>query len=384
MWDFFTGGTAPWFIVILGSMTAAWWEFRKLRYTKKQEFEKARYESKLTKFKETNEKLFTTAKAEVLAAIATLSIFKKDPELEKNTIDVLLSRLYTELDYDIINSILTTLIQDSDRNELLNIADGLQDINRSFLIKEAPMSQRISDLNAAIQKLEKSMSEFETNPGDYRNHVKTKGKENELETEIYLRNKDKLLQRYNDEFSELFAFQKYKTVWHKQVTADAYAMFMRKAHLANGSADLQMRLFQNDFNWVYMAEVSTTKTCIERSAFGYSVLVKVTMQDIIANATSFQKSQFYQCRFYRGTMHDIDFSNAKFNDTVFEEIEFTNCKFKVADLYSVKFINCKGLKQQDFEHALRFTDECIMPDDIVVEHNEQYQKRIAESAAAHQ
>jgi hypothetical protein len=367
MWEnllgFFSGSTTPWIIGIISAAVTGWWALKKIRY-----------EKRLEKFKETNESLFKEKKQEVLAAIATLSIFKRDPEFEKNTIDVLLSRLYTELDYDIINSILTTLIQDSNRSELLYIADGLQDINRNFFIQENPMNQRIIDLNAAIQKIEKTETEYIR---DQQNYKELLGKK-EVEPEVFLRNKNVLLQKYNEEFHEVFALQKYKLVWHKQVTADAYAIFMRKAYLTNRSGDLQMRLFQNDFNWAYVAEVNTTNTCIERSAFGYSLFVKVTMQNIIALDTSFVKSKFFQSRFVGGTMTEVDFSNVVFHDTVFEKIHFERCKFKVADFYSVKFINCKGLTQEDFESALRFSDECVFPENIVIEHNDDYNKRMEE------
>ena len=419
--------SAPWFIGIITAAITGLLAMRRLRFEKRLENEKLReekrfeneklrYEKRLEKFKETNESLFKERKQEVLAAIATLSIFKKDPEFEKNTIDVLLSRLYTELDYDIINSILTTLIQDSDRDELIYIAEGLQDINRNFFVKAYPMNQRISDINAAIKIMKSSVKLYDTDEAAYIAQLN----EQKAEEESFLINREAVVKKYNEDFSELFAYQKYRQVWHKQISADAYATFMRKAYLANKKSELVLHLFQNDFNFVYMAEVKATTSLIERSAFGNAVFVKVDFDHIDSYSNSFSGSQINESSFRNGRMvktnfpnvnlDDAVFSNLSFTDSVFDEstllntvfdnikmknvhftkvkfkhtrfenIEFENCSFKTADFMNTSFINCTGLQQAGFESSLRFDNECVFPDGIIVEHNDDYIKRTAQVA----
>lgn len=383
-----TSSNTPWIVGIITAAITGIFSLRKVRYEKreennklredkKMESEKLRYEKRLEKFKETNESLFKDKKQEVLAAIATLSIFKRDPEFEKNTIDVLLSRLYTELDYDIINSILTTLIQESDREELLYIADGLQDINRNFFVKESPMNQRISDINTAIKSINRSKKLFEDDSVAY----ELQEKEKKVEYELFLSNKDNVIKKYNEDFSELFAYQKYRHIWHKQVSADAYATFMRKAYLANKKAELHLKLFQNDFNYVYMAEVKTTSTSVERSAFGNSTFVKVVLDQIHSYRNSFVGSQLFQTSFKNGTMKNTVFSNVKFEDVIFENIEFENCSFFTADFKTTSFINCTGLKQEQFNSSLRFDELCRFPEGVIIEHNDDYLKRIEQVPA---
>lgn len=360
MWELLTSGTTPWIIAILSATIGSWWALKKLRY-----------EKRLEKFKETNANLFKEKKQEVLAAIATLSIFKRDPEFEKNTIDVLLSRLYTELDYDIINSILTTLIQESNREDLLYIADGLQDINRNFFVKDYPMNQRISDINSSIKKLDESIKQFSANAAAYSDLIQSK----QVEAEIFIRNKELVYKQYDADFGDLFAFQKYKLVWHKQVTADAYVMFMRKAHLAQKGGELAMNLFQNDFNYVYMAQVSTTDTKIVRSAFGYSLFVEVNLENVYLYKNSFSRARVFQTSFKNGRIEDNHFSYVNFENVVFENIEFKDCTFLSADFRKTSFINCTGLSQEQFNDSIRYDQECIFPTGISIIHEDDYRKQ---------
>ena len=336
-------------------------------------FCKHRYEKRLEKFKETNASLFKERKQEVLAAIATLSIFKRDPEFEKNTIDVLLSRLYTELDYDVINSILTTLIQDSNREELLYIARGLQDINRNFFIQEHPLNLRLSDMDNALKKLDESNRHF---GNDTYNALLADKK---VDAEIYVRNKELVQKKYEAEFLDLFSYQKYKLVWHKQVTADAYAAFMRKAFLTKERGNLVMDLFQNDFNYVYMAEVTTTVTKVKRSAFGYGTFAETDFFNITFERNSFVNAVIKESSFKGGSISDTDFSKVNFEGVVFENITFTKTKFNTTDFRRTKFINCSGLQQSDFTDAICYDNECIFPAGIIVENENDYRARIAET-----
>lgn len=366
MWDILlqllSSSSTPWIVGIITAFITGWWALKKLRY-----------EKRLEKFKETNASLFKERKQEVLAAIATLSIFKRDPEFEKNTIDVLLSRLYTELDYDVINSILTTLIQDSNREELLYIARGLQDINRNFFIQEHPLNLRLSDMDNALKKLDESNRHFGNDT------YKTLLADKKVDAEIYVRNKELVQKKYETEFLDLFSYQKYKLVWHKQVTADAYAAFMRKAFLTKERGNLVMDLFQNDFNYVYMAEVTTTVTKVKRSAFGYGTFAEADFFNITFERNSFVNAVIKESSFRGGSISDTDFSKVNFEGVVFENITFARTKFNTTDFRKTKFINCSGLQQEDFNDAICYDNDCTFPAGIVVEHENDYRARIAET-----
>lgn len=366
MWEILlqllSSSTTPWIIGIITALITGWWALKKLRY-----------EKRLEKFKETNASLFKERKQEVLAAIATLSIFKRDPEFEKNTIDVLLSRLYTELDYDVINSILTTLIQDSNREELLYIARGLQDINRNFFTQEYPLNMRINDIDNALKRLDESSRHFGNDT------YSTMLADKKVDTEIFVRNKEMVQKKYETEFLDLFSYQKYKLLWHKQVTADAYAAFMRKAFLAKERGNLVMDLFQNDFNYVYMAEVTTTVTKIKRSAFGSATFAETNFFNVIFERNSFANAVIKESSFRNGSISDTNFSKVNFEGIVFENIVFKNVQFHSADFKRTNFINCSGLQQVDFTDAICYDHECRFPQGITVEHEDDYRLRIIQT-----
>src|ERR1043165_4500281 len=140
--SFFTGANLTWIIGIISSIAAGLSALSKFRY-----------QNKLELFKETNVNIFKKEKEEVLAAISTLSVFKKDPRFERHTTNVLLSRLYTKLDYDITNAICSALIQYSNRRELLDISSEILNINRNFFVQTEPVSQMISDLDRSWDAL---------------------------------------------------------------------------------------------------------------------------------------------------------------------------------------------------------------------------------------
>lgn len=105
--EFLKGVNLVYVIGIISGIASALWAYKKFLY-----------EKQLEKFKDANINLFKTDKQEVLAAIATLGFFNRDRKFKQNTIDILLSRLYTELDYDITNAIASALIQYSNRRDL--------------------------------------------------------------------------------------------------------------------------------------------------------------------------------------------------------------------------------------------------------------------------
>jgi uncharacterized protein YjbI with pentapeptide repeats len=323
----------PWIIAAVSAGIGGWWAFKKIQY-----------EKRLEKFKETNANLFKDKKQEVLAAIATLSIFKRNPEFEKNTIDVLLSRLYTELDYDVINSILSTLIQDSNRKELIYIANGLQDINRNFFIQKYPTDQRVNEVNNALLRLDDTMRLFST--PEYIDLV-TKGK---VDVELFVKNKDKIVSMYEEDFINLVSTHKYKLNWHKRVTADAYGIFLRKAYLANKAKEeeLIVNLFQNDFNYVYMAGFKTTETIISRSALASALFAEVEFYKNNISRTDFFASIFSDSGFYHGTIADSIFEKNKFEGIIFRNIQFEKTKFMGCTFNNAEFINCTGLTQEHF------------------------------------
>ena len=356
--SFFTGANLTWIIGIISSIAAGLSALSKFRY-----------QNKLELFKETNVNIFKQEKEEVLAAISTMSVFKKDARFEKHTTNVLLSRLYTELDYDITNAICGALIQYSNRRELLDISSEVLNINRNFFVQTSPVNQMISDLDRSWSALNAEDSGQETKSDLNKNtDSETKdnlqsGKETDLAKQPKqsatesLGNLEKamskeLLENYKQRSLTWLPKKRYELLWHKQITADTYSRILRRAYYIqpnglnrmrqkfyrviraknkyNRFKELDMDFYQNDFNYVYMADFNTSSCSIVRSAMGSAVIVDVGFLNIgRISGSSFLESAFHNCRFRGGVAE----SDTKFTSCKFYRGSFENIHLKEVDFY---------------------------------------------------
>lgn len=315
-------------------------------------FKKYRYEKRLEQFREINNGLFKQEKQEVLAAISAISIFKQDPDFKKNTTDVLLSRLYTELDYDITNAIANTLIQYSNRQELIEIANQVLDINRNFFVQTQPIKDYISDLNRGFSRLQR----IKSNASSEADNI----------LEIEKSTLERIEKRAQKEFIKLSAKDKYELIWRKQITADTYGRIQRKAFLKDSKQGLNMHLYQNDFNYALLADFKTAHCSIHRSAISSATIVDFEFNNItVISRTPFNGSYFQNCSFRGGQMKSCPFFNCTFDHVIFEDVEFTDIFFADARFSNVRFINCKGLSPAHFSFA-HIDDKNTLPPGITV------------------
>jgi len=345
MQEFFTGVNLIYLITLATTAIGGWYGYSKYRY-----------EQKLGKFKDTNKDLFNKDdKQVVLAAIATLSIFKKDKQFEKNVTDVLLSRLYTELDYDIANAIGNTLLQYSNRTEMIEIASEILEINRNFYVQTNPIQQRGNDIDRMISALNKLQSKTDnasaSDPSDIGNKMKL----------------DMAIISFQEALKSIFPKQQYELLWHKQITADTYAMVIRRAFLEKESKGLDIRLYQNDFNYAYIAQFKTSSCSMKNSALCSSTFVDVEFLHISEiYHCHLQGSAFYDSKFDGGRIIKSEFDSATFQNVTFEGIEFLETTFVNCSFANIRFVKCTGLKQADFQGAVRYDEACEFPPGISV------------------
>jgi uncharacterized protein YjbI with pentapeptide repeats len=344
MQDFLSGVNFIYLVTLATAAISGWYGYSKYRY-----------EKKLEKFKETNTDLFNKDdKQLVLAAIATLSIFKKDKQFEKNVTDVLLSRLYTELDYDVTNAIGNALLQYSNRNELIEIASKILEINRNFFVQTNPIKQRGYDIDKMMSDLNKLQTKADT--------TSTDKSDIGLETKL-----DMARTSFQEALKVIFPKQQYELMWHKQTTADTYAMVIRRAHLEKVGEGLDIQLYQNDFNYVYMAQFKTSSCSLIRSALSAGVYADVDFLNIsLIYQCYFQRSYFNDSSFVGGKMVDTTFDTSTFENVKFENMDFSKTTFYQCSFSRTRFVNCKGLDQVDFSGAIRKDESCEFPQGISV------------------
>jgi len=353
--DFLTNFNLVYVIGIISGIASALWAYRKFLY-----------EKQLEKFKDANVNLFKTDKQEVLAAVATLGFFNRDRKFKQNTIDILLSRLYTELDYDITNAIVNALIQYSNRRELKYIADELVGINRNFFFQTSPLIQMSSDLDRKFDLFKR----FEIN----------KLKEGETLTEIEKINVAKIKQKLLAEYQKIFPKAMYELLWHKQITSDTYSRIMRKASreskLFGRKRRLEMHLYQNDFNYTHLAKINTSKCTIDNTALGSALLSDVFFSNIkFIKDSTFSGSSFRNCTFNKGRFIGNSFLDCAFKNVVFNKISFQETFFWGASFSNCRFINCRNADPVFFfEATFNSTDlPCAKESLSVVKNTDAYQ-----------
>src|SRR6202008_3571049 len=171
--------------------------------------------------------------------------------------------------------------------------------------------------------------------------------------------------------------KRYELLWHKQITADTYSRILRRAFAArtrgwdrvkqkcykligatkryNRFNAFDMNFYQNDFNYVFMADFNTSTCNIIRSAIASSTIVDVGFLNIgRISGSSFAGNTFYNCRFQGGVAEpDTSFRNCRFIKGSFENMRLRETDFAESTYEGVVF---EGDNQRN-PSALRI-DQC--------------------------
>jgi uncharacterized protein YjbI with pentapeptide repeats len=363
MGSFLKGVDFLWLVGILSGMIGGIWAFYRFVY-----------EKKLERFKQATTNIFSDNEDEVLAAVANLGVFKRDFLFERNTIDVLLTRLYKELNYNITNAITNALIQFSNRRELLYIASEILSINRNFFFQTSPYQLMLNDVKKQYTRIKNIRDNQLQEVDDFV----------DIESEKELM--EKRLSLYNSDFLKMNEKVAYELKWHKQITGDTYARIIRRAgalrmtksiiflnyikqilfnwdfHFYNRKINVD--LYQNPFSNVHLVQFKTNRCSMRRCGFEYALLADIDFNDIkeIYDCL-FQKTLVTDCNFNKGLINesvfiDVEFRNISFNRIEFRDIYFANC-----NLTKTAFSNCTGLTAKNFYGTI-LDEKTVLPEGI--------------------
>lgn len=351
MGDFFTGANLVWTAGIISGIVAGLWAFYRFVY-----------EKKLERFNKAATNIFSNNEDEVLAAVANLGVFKKDYFFEKNTTDVLLTRLYKELNYNITNAITNALIQFSNRRELLEIANAILGINRNFFFQTRPYEDMLGDIKREYKKVRELKQKEEQSKANF---------EIEEEKEIL----EKRYTRYSEEFLKLNDKVAYELTWHRQITADTYARIIRRASglkisrsvvflnylkqiFANWDfhfygPKLTIELYQNPFAYIHFVQFKTKHCSIKRCGLEYGLLADIEFNNIYdIYGTSFSGSTIIDCQFNKGIIRQSIFLDSRLRNISFKKIQFADIYFAGCSFDNCSFEKCEGLFEHHFYGAI--------------------------------
>jgi hypothetical protein len=362
MADFFSGANLVWMAGIISGVVAGLWAFYRFVY-----------EKKLERFNKAATSIFSNNEDEVLAAVANLGVFKKDFFFEKNATDVLLTRLYKELNYNITNAITNALIQFSNRRELLEIANAILGINRNFFFQTKPYEDMLGDIKREYKKVKELKAREAAATGSF---------DIDEEKEIL----EKKYTRYSEEYLKLNDKVAYELTWHKQITADTYARIIRRASALKiprsivflnylkqiflnwdfrfYSSKLSIELYQNPFAYIHLVQFQTKFCSIKRCGLEYGLLADIEFNNIDEiYGTFFTASNIIDCQFNKGVIRQSVFLNSAFRNVSFKEIRFIDIYFAGCSFDNCSFTNCDGLTEFHF-YGAQLDDRTILPENI--------------------
>jgi hypothetical protein len=361
MKEFFQGANLAWLIGIISGIVAGLWAFYRFVY-----------EKKLERFNNAATNIFSNNEDEVLAAVANLGVFKRDYFFEKNTTDVLLTRLYKELNYNITNAITNALIQFSNRRELLEIANAILGINRNFFFQSKPYKDMLADIKTEYQNVK------ELKAGEKKEGVFAIEEENDI--------LDKRYARYSEEFLKLNEKVAYELTWHKQITADTYARIIRRASALRIPRSvvflnylkqiilnwdfhfygplLSIELYQNPFAYVHLVQFKTKYCSIKRCGFEYGLLADIEFNNINEIYDSFfDGSSIIDCHFNKGVIRRSFIVNSRLRNVKFTKISFYDIYFVGCIFDNCSFEACEGLSEHHF-YGTVIDNKTILPESI--------------------
>ena len=279
--------------------------------------------------------LFSSDKNILLSSIATLGFYKDKRKYKRNVIDILINRLYTELDHDLINAIVKELSQISTKNELILISQSLLDINRNFVVQSLPISERGERLKDVCHQAEK----------DYLEQLKKLeqlGEETVQQQKSYINSKRRDAQYLND-------LHQYKLGWHKQVISDALAMLLLEGNRRNLTEDFSLSLYYNSIHYSQFFNIRLKGLHIEFSEFISSSLQEIFVGNLLIESTFFGEGSLIRlCNFQQGQLSSVEFMDAKLDSVVFENVNFEDVYFIRTEFNNCIFRNTKGLDPLSF------------------------------------
>jgi hypothetical protein len=283
-------------------------------------------QKEISQYSENLKLIYSPKQEEVLAAIANLDTFRQTRHLKNITQNILINRLYTELDYNVCHAIanqLVNMVDDKNPGDLNGIIERLIDINYNYFSQNYGMTGRKADLEKIVDKSEQVyVSQLQ--------HKDDEMKELGLLDDLKITIKQKW-----KEYNEVKDIADYKIKWHKQVVADTLGIIIAYATRRSMNG-IKVNFDTNDFNYCTFRNIAIHHVSMKRSAFGSSLFQNVTLDNVNLDDNDLSNSTFENCVISGGSINATAFDGCKFIGVKFRNLNFDDASF----IYS-RFTNCE-------------------------------------------
>jgi len=275
-------------------------------------------------FRSVVEKLSAKEREIRLASVSSMGtfikkgIFKSKEKYYDETVDILINRISTELDYNVLNAIISSL-ERSDNTEYRRIMEKLLAIERNIFVQENVLKDRLRELEISIPK-EKDKKRI------------------------------KLLKEEQEELK-----------MHQQAVSYTISLFLSKVSKSHPE---KIEFFRNSLNYVTIKGINLSNSVFDMSALSQSNILKTKfdgskIEDTVFTFSNLTNSSFANCKeitdslFDQVNLKDVDFSNSNFRDVFFAGSDLTNTNFTgVKGLHPEYFYKAKNIDKAKFDSEI--------------------------------
>ena len=264
----------------------------------------------------------------------------------EEAVDILINRLSTELDYNVLNAIKGSLLK-MDKEDYKKNIEKILGINRNMFIQ-----------NYALSTWEKdSKNEYTQKENEYNNNLKAK-----IDKTILGNIKEEMIRKRGIYFDREKDYLELNM--HKQVTADFISMFLEGTK-DNPIKDLNF--YQISMNESLMIGLKLFDSKFKSSALSSSTINETdfngsTIIDTVFTSSDLTKSSFKGCTitaslFDQAILKGVDFSDSETTKTKFKDVFFVG-----SDLTGANFTGIPDL-QPEYFYGAKNIDKAVFDDE---------------------
>ncbi|MFL0811508.1 MAG: pentapeptide repeat-containing protein [Agarilytica sp.] len=289
-----------------------------------------------------------------IAAATSMGTFVEiDNKYYYQAIDILVNRISTELDYNVVHSINASLEKAADKDYKM-IVKKLLNVERMFFIQEYPLKQRIKLADQKISDIESLITVID----DQSQNANIIANSNQVLAEEFRK-------RYKDYYNEVDTLD--QLTFKKQVAADLLSMFLMKSKSISIKG---VEFFRNSMNGAVLTNINFSGVRFIRSAISMS-----NLQDTNFKGTDFKHTVLTYSDLSGASFRNSNAEQTLFDGTVLKNADFHGSKFNEvfflgADLNNTDFTNVRGLKPIYFYRAENFS-KAKFSEQFLAQYNEQ-------------
>jgi len=281
------------------------------------------------------------------AAVSIGTYLNKEDRYFLETIDILATRVSSEPNYNVRNSIIASLKKIKHEPEYKQVIDRLLTIVRNNFIQDYQMKNALKQAKWAYDTALEELRILEDQLDEDTSEsllIDLERKKRQLSV------KESELVHYQQEYEEL--------KFNIPMVSNMISIFLSesKGFQING-----LDFFRTDMNYVVLTDLLLKNSKIKWSTFSTNTMTDSVLDSSFIERTYFSGSGLKNVKFTNSKIRTTLFTDSKLHNADFSGSTFDDVYFACAELQGTRFQNVTGLKPEHFFNARNF-DQAIFDD----------------------